>query len=139
MRISSWLRYRASRVVASISSLARGRDLAAVCSICKALSSRFEAFAGCISERSIPIRDRQFLRRKQSNDFAALGGDDQFLLDSRRGASVRCRAVGLERKHHAFLDLEGMIQRNQARDDRPFVEGDSEAVAELQRKGLHFV
>src|SRR5882757_4041724 len=104
-----------------------------------AIYARFTKFASSLQGRSIPIGYRQFLRGKQCDDFATPVGDDQFLLDARSGAAIRGGAVSLERKHHALFDLEGVIERDQARDNRPLVERDAEAVAELQREGFHFI
>src|SRR5690349_12769810 len=44
---------------------------------------------------SIAIGDRQFLRRKQRDDLAALVGDDDFFLDARGRKAVSRRAIGL--------------------------------------------
>src|SRR5690606_21813269 len=46
-------------------------------------------------------------------------------------------AVRLEREYHAFLDLHRIVERHEPADDRPLVQRDAEAVAELQPEALH--
>src|SRR5581483_11293323 len=87
----------------------------------------------------IPIGDRKFLGRKEGDHAAALVGDDDFLLDTRRRVAVLGWAIGFERKHHAFLDLGRVIHRDHARDDRPLVDRAADAVAELQAERRELV
>src|SRR5450631_1552104 len=61
-----------------------------------------------LSNRASPlvaIGDRQFLAGKQRDDLTTPVGDDDLLLDARRRNAVGRRTVGLEREHHAGLDL----------------------------------
>ena len=51
--------------------------------------------------------------------------------------AVGCRAVGLERENHAFLQLDRVVDRVEAADDRPLVQRQPQAVAKLQAKRLH--
>ena len=80
----------------------------------------------------VPIGDRQFFGREQRDHPAALVGNHDLFLDACRGIAVLGRAIGFQREHHAFLDLGRVFERNHARDDRPFVQCQAEAVAELQ-------
>jgi len=80
------------------------------------------------SEPSIFRRDRQLLGREQRDHAAALVGDHDLFLDARRRIAVGRRTVGLECEHHAFLDLRRVIHRDHARDDRPLMQSQTEAV-----------
>src|SRR5260370_27387050 len=90
-------------------------------------------------ERLISVGDEQLFRREERNHLAALVGHHDLLLDAGGGVAVARGAIGLEREHHALLELEGMVERDQAADDRALVERHAEAVAELQAEGLHLV
>ena len=80
---------------------------------------------------SVSRRDRQFLGREQRDQRAALVGDHDLLLDARGRIAVGRRALGLEREHHALLDLGRVIHRHHAADDRPLVQVEAEAVARI--------
>src|SRR5271170_2288507 len=71
---------------------------------------------------SVSISDRQMLSGKQRDDLAGFVGDHHLLFDTRRRITVRRRTVGLKRKHHAGLDFHRVIHRDEARDDRPFMQ-----------------
>src|SRR5437016_3217627 len=126
-RTSSIVRYSFSRVAGS------GLESTDAGEACAWLMR----FLDCLT--SVRVSDGKLSRGKQGNDFAALVGDDDFFLDSRCRPAVGGRAIGLEREHHARLDLVRVIHRHEATDDRPLVQGNAEAMAELQRKGLHLV
>ena len=64
--------------------------------------------------RSIAIGDRQLLGREQRDHAAAFVGDHDLFLDAGGGIAVRRRAIGLEREHHALLDL-GRMRRARPR------------------------
>ena len=68
-----------------------------------------------------------------------VGSHDELLFDAGGGPPVGRRCVGLEGEHHALLDLDRGIDGVQPADDRPFVETDSHAVAELEPEGIHLV
>src|SRR5581483_12206482 len=61
--------------------------------------------------RSIRVGDEQLLGGEQRDDARALVGHDDLLLDARGREAVARRAVGLEREHHALLDLDRMVER----------------------------
>ena len=65
---------------------------------------------------------------------AAVGRDDQLLLDAGRAPAVGGRPVGLEREDHALLEDLGVIQRDQPAEDRAFPDAEPDAVAVLQRE-----
>src|SRR5690349_20887841 len=65
-----------------------------------------------------PARDEQLLGRELGDDLAAGGRDDQLLLDAGGADPVGRWPVGLEGEEHALLELLGMIDRDQAREDR---------------------
>src|SRR6476659_10987789 len=66
---------------------------------------------------SIPVGNRQLFRREQRNHAAALVRDHDLLLDAGGGVAVSGGAIGLEREHHALLDLGRMVERDHARND----------------------
>ena len=83
--------------------------------------------------------DQQFFRREARDDFAAIFGDDDFFFETRGGPAVGCGPVGFQREDHAFFDHFGMIEGNQAAEDRFLPDRQADAVAILQCKGGFFV
>src|SRR5262249_17531882 len=77
-------------------------------------------------------RDRidhgDLLHREVRHDLDLVLLDDQHLLDAHTVA-VALAVLGLEREGHAFLDLDRMVERPDARDDRRVVLGKAEPVA----------
>ena len=69
----------------------------------------------------------------------AVGRDHDLLLDPGRRAAVGGGAVGLEREEHALLDLDRVVERVQAADDRSLVQADADAVSELEPERVHLV
>jgi hypothetical protein len=69
----------------------------------------------------------------------SLGRDHDFFLDPRRRNAVLGRAVRLEGDDHAFLDLDRVVERVEAADDRALVQEEPHAVTELQPEALHLV
>src|SRR6266481_302197 len=67
-----------------------------------------------VSGRSIPMADGQLLRREQRDHAATLVGHHDLLFDAGGGVAVARRAIGLEREHHALLDLGRMVERDHA-------------------------
>ena len=47
------------------------------------------------------------------------------------------RAIGLDGEHHAGLELDRLAQRGEARDERPLMQAEAEAVAEVEPEGVH--
>src|SRR5918994_3951931 len=93
--------------------------------------------AAVASVTSVLIGDEQLLRREAGDDLRLAGGDDDLLLDARRRVAVCGGAVGLERDDHALLELDRVVERVEAADDRPLVEEEPHAVAELEPEALH--
>src|SRR6202158_4931430 len=60
------------------------------------------------------------LDREIGDDLDAILVHDQHLLDA-HAPLMRLAVLGLERKHHPFLDLDRMVERPDARDDRRVV------------------
>ena len=81
---------------------------------------------------SIWIRDRQLLGREQRDDLRAVGREHHLFLDARGRDAVARRAIRLDREHHADLELERLAERRDARDQRPFVQPQPQAMAEVQ-------
>src|SRR5207248_3411929 len=79
------------------------------------------------------------LGRKLEDGAAAGLGHNDLLLDAGGGVTVAGRAVGLEGEDHALLDLEGMIERVEAADDRALPQRQADAVTELQAEAFLFV
>src|SRR5580704_15365822 len=84
-------------------------------------------------------RDEQFLRWETRDDLVAGFGDHNFLFNARRGPSIGGRPEGFQSEYHSGLDLVGMIQRNQAADDRFFPDRQADAMSVLQSEGGFFV
>src|SRR6202048_483995 len=68
-----------------------------------------------------------------------LVGHHDFFLYAGGGIAIRGRAIGLQRKHHALLDLRRMIEGDHPRDDGPLMQGKAEAMPELQPERRHLV
>src|SRR5688572_6288694 len=124
-RNSSWVRCSNSRHSSMVRYIRSRRSRS---------SSAADAAA---SVRSVLIGDEQLLRREAGDDLRPFGGDDHLLLDPRRGVAVGGRAVRLEGDDHPFLELDRVLQRVQAADDRPLVKEQADAVAELEPEALH--
>src|SRR6185436_1986543 len=73
----------------------------------------------------------------QRNDLGAGRREDDFLLDARGRYAVARRAISLDREHHAGLELDRLAQRSEARNQRPLVQAETEAVAEVEAEGVH--
>src|SRR5262249_50947066 len=71
--------------------------------------------------------DGNLFHREVGDDLGAIRVDDQHLLDP-HAELVPLAVLGLEREDHAGLDLEGMVQGPDPRDDRRIVLRDPEAV-----------
>src|SRR5258708_10293202 len=67
-----------------------------------------------VSGRSIPMADGQLLGREQRDHAATRVGHHDLLFDAGGGVAVARRAIGLEREHHALLDLGRMVERDHA-------------------------
>src|SRR5436190_16101611 len=87
--------------------------------------------------RSVLVGDRQLVGGEQRDDLRPARGDDHFLLDARGRGAVRGGAVGLDREHHARLQLHRVVERVQPADDRPLVQAEPDAVAEVVAAGGH--
>src|SRR6266705_2437249 len=88
--------------------------------------------------RRIPrhrIDHRDLLDREVGDDLDLVLVDDQHLLDSNTPLELLA-VLGLEREHHAFLDLDRVVERPDARDDRLVVLRETEAVSPQVRRGL---
>ena len=77
--------------------------------------------------------------REAGDDLRPVRGDDDLLLDPGRREAVLRRAVRLEGDDHALLDLDRVVERVEAADDRALVEEQPDAVAELEAEALHLV
>src|SRR5690349_18062818 len=81
---------------------------------------------------SVRVRHEQLLRREAGQDLGPVRRDDDLLLDPGRRVAVLRRAVRLEGDHHALLQLDRVVDRVQAADDRALVQEQPDAVAELE-------
>src|SRR6185312_9302219 len=86
---------------------------------------------------SIRVGDRQLVGRVERDHLGALGRHDVLHRDARRREAVARRAIGLEREHHALLDLHRVLEGVEPADDRPLVEAQAQAMAEQQAERLH--
>src|SRR4249920_3370109 len=87
--------------------------------------------------RSVGVGDEQLVGWEAGDDLRTVGGDDDLLLDARRGDAVLGRAVGLECDDHALLEFDRMVDRVEPADDRSLVEEQAHAMAELEPETLH--
>ena len=67
------------------------------------------------------VKARKLVGREQRDDLGAARRHDDFFFDPRGGDAVGGRAVGLDREHHAGLQLHRIVEGVQAADDRPLV------------------
>src|SRR5450432_2508579 len=74
------------------------------------------------------VDDRDLLDREVGDDLDLILVDDQHLLDAHPIAELLA-VLSLKREGHALLDLNRMIERPDARDDRRIVLGKAEAMA----------
>src|SRR6266568_5874855 len=86
---------------------------------------------------SVWVGDDEVLGREQRQDARAVLGDHDLLLDAGRREAVRRRAVGLQREHHAGAQFDRFDHAVEPRDDRPLVQAETEAVAELEAESVH--
>src|SRR4051794_21692832 len=86
---------------------------------------------------SVGVGDEQVLGGEEGEHLRAVVGEHDLLLDPRGGVAVGRGAVGLEGEHHPGPELDGLLHRVQARDDRPLVQAEPEPVGELQPERLH--
>src|SRR6059058_6674697 len=89
--------------------------------------------------RSIGVRDDELFGGEEGDNLVSRRRHHDFLLDARGRMAVVSGAVGLEREDHTFLQLDGMLERVQPADDGALVQGQPQAVSELQTKRLHLV
>src|SRR5712691_12432207 len=86
---------------------------------------------------SVGVGDKQFLGRELGEDLHAVRRDHYLFLNPGRRYAVGCRTVGFQGKDHALLDLDRRVQRREPADDRALVQGQAEAMPELQaERGL---
>src|SRR6185295_13933747 len=85
----------------------------------------------------VGIGDREFQRGVERNDLRSFRREYDFLLDACRGYAVLRRAEGLDRKHHARLELVGFYEGIDARNERPLVQSEPQAMAEIEAKRGH--
>ncbi len=76
--------------------------------------------------------DQQLLGGELRDHLASVGGHDDLLLDARRTPAVCGGPIGLEREHHALLELLGVLERDQAREDRLLPDGQPDTMTVLE-------
>src|SRR6202043_4204498 len=74
------------------------------------------------------VDDRDLLDREVGDDLDLILVDDEHLLDAHPIAELLA-VLRLQREGHALLDLDRMIERPDARDDRGIVLGKTQAMA----------
>src|SRR6266571_8808666 len=85
----------------------------------------------------IRIGNRQLLRGVERDDLGAFRRQDYLLLDARRRDAVARRAIGFDREYHSGLELDRLPQRCEPRNQRPLMQPEAEAVAEVEAEGVH--
>src|SRR6202023_869295 len=83
--------------------------------------------------------DEKFFRRKARDDFVVGRSDHDFFFNARRTPAIGRRPESFQREYHARLNLDRMVERNQATDHGFFPDREADAVAVLQRKASFFV
>src|SRR5258706_2448586 len=73
----------------------------------------------------------------ERDDPGALGREHDFLLDACRRDAVLCRAERLDREHHAGLQLVGLDEGVEPRDQRTLVQPEAEPMAEIEAERGH--
>src|SRR5206468_3326223 len=101
-----------------------------------AAASRRRIFGGRMGGL-VPVRDRKLLGGEERDDLGTARRHDDLLLDPRGGHAVGGRAVGLDGEHHARLELHRVVEGVEPADDRPLVQAQADAVAEVQAEGRH--
>src|SRR5262249_48020306 len=106
---------------------------------------RYAALAGttgtdCASSHVVAVAgqridNRDLLDREIGNDLDPIRMHDQHLLDAHAPAEA-VAVLGLEREHHAGLDLDRMVERPDAGDDRLIVLREPQSVAPEIGRGL---
>src|SRR4051794_36911914 len=86
---------------------------------------------------SVWVGNWQILCRVERNDLGALRGEDDLLLDARRRHTVGRGAISFYGEHHAGLQFDRLAQRGEARNQRPLVQSEAEAMAEIETEGVH--
>src|SRR5262245_50511083 len=89
--------------------------------------------------RSVPVGDEELLRREEREHAGAAGAGDDALLQPRGGVACTGRAVRLQGEDHTLAQLDRVLERGEPGDDRPLVQAEPEAVAELQAERRHLV
>src|SRR2546421_5632951 len=85
----------------------------------------------------IGVGNRQLLRWVKRDDLRAVRSQDDFFLDARRRNAVGGRTIRLYGEHHSRLELDRLAQRREARNKRPLVQSQAQAVAEIEAEGVH--
>src|SRR4051812_42282131 len=83
--------------------------------------------------------DEQLVGGEAGQDLVPVLRDDDLLLDPRRRAPVRRRAVGLEREDHSLLELYRALEGVDARDHRRLVQPDADPMPELEAEAALLV
>src|SRR5438270_11320723 len=78
--------------------------------------------------------DEELLGREAGDHLAARGGDDELLLDARGRPAVARRPERLEREDHPLLDRFGMVEGDEAAEDRLLPDREADSVPVLERE-----
>src|SRR5580700_1072119 len=83
--------------------------------------------------------NQKFLRRKPRDHFVPCRRHHDLFFDARRAPAIGGRPESFQSKHHAGFYLDRMLERYQAADHRLLPNGESDAVAILQRETGFFI
>src|SRR5262245_2813300 len=83
--------------------------------------------------------DEQLLGGAAGDHLAAIGGDDDLLLDARRRPAVARRPVRLEGEDHALLEHLRVLERQEPAEDRSLPDRQAHTVSILQGERGHLV
>src|SRR3954466_13968830 len=90
------------------------------------------------SDSLVGVGNREFLCGVKGYDLGTRRGEDYLLLNARRRDAVARRAIRLHREDHAGLELDRLTEGVEPRDERPLMQPEPEAMAEVQSEGVHF-
>src|SRR5215210_6590036 len=86
---------------------------------------------------SVGVGNRKFLCGIKRNDLGAAWCEYDLFLDARSRHAVAGGTVGFHREHHSGLELDRLAQRVQPRDQRPLMQPEAQAMAEVEAERVH--
>src|SRR5271156_5730765 len=85
----------------------------------------------------VSTRNRELFSWEQRNNSAPSICDDHFFLNSRGGVPIGGRTIGFKSKDHSRLYFHWRFKRDQPRNDRALVKGETDSMAKLKAECGH--